>query len=428
MNMSVFLLILFLATMVVGIPLPICLGIASITSLLMYTDMPANLMAQTMFTSMNSFLLVAVPLFVLVGILMERGGVADRLFDFANATFRWLPGGMGHVVVVTSVIFGGVSGSSVADIAALGRVEYNAMIKYRYEKGYTVGLVMSTSALASIIPPSVLMIIAGSIANESIGLLLLAGIAPGIFIAGAFMVYNHFVTRWNKMGESASSTLAEIGRAAARAAPPMLTPAILLYGIFDGFFTPTEAAAIAVAYTMFLSVVCYRTIAWHDLASIFLETAKTTGTILFIAVTAKLAAWIFTFDGLPAQIAELLGNISDNPTVIMSIIFIFLILVGMFMDAVAALYILVPVLLPPLMAIGVDPIHFLVVLVVALSLGLITPPVGVCLFAMAQVCKMPIEAVIRGAFPATCVLAFATYLLFVFPQIILYPLRAVGLY
>lgn len=428
MSMSVALLLVFFLLFMVGIPLPVSLGVASVSIACIFMDMPLDLLSNSMFSAMNSFMLVAVPLFIMVGIIMDRGGVAERIFDFANALLGWLPGGLGHVNVLASLIFGGVSGSSVADVASLGRIEIAAMTKNNYSKQYAVGLSLSTSVLASIIPPSILMIIAGSTANESIGLLLIAGVAPGVFMCFCFMFYNHFYCKIRKMGTHVPFNTSNLYKATLRALPPMLTPLILLYGIFDGRFTPTEAAGIAVLWCLFLSLVCYRTLTIRDLPGVFWETAKTTGTILFIAATAKLAGWVFTYDQLPAKMAVFMSSISNNPTILLLIVFAFLIVVGMFMDAIASLYILIPVLLPPLVSLGVDPIHFLVILVLALTLGLITPPVGVCLYAAAQVAEMDIEDVIKGTFGLTVMVVISIVLLILFPQIILGPVQALGLY
>ena len=425
--MSVFLLCSFLVLCGVGVPIAIALGLSSVATLVLYTSTPIGLLSESMFSAMNSFLLVAVPLFILVGQLMERGGVADRIFDFAQSMVGWLPGGLGHVNVASSVIFGGISGSSVADIASLGAVEIKSMTRHGFDKGYAVGMTLATSTLSSIIPPSILMVIAGSIANASIGLLLIAGLVPGLFIAFAFMVYNHIYSVRRGMKATPFSFQVFV-RTGLRALLPMLTPVILLVGILDGYFTPTEAAAIAVLYTLILAVFVFRQIGLGELPSILIGTARTSGNILFIAATAKLAGWIFAYDGLPVKVAELLSNMSDSPTMVMIIIFLFLVLVGMFMDAIAAMFILIPVLLGPAMKVGIDPIHFLVVVVVTLTLGLVTPPVGVCLFAVAQVAKMSIEDVIKGAIGPVSVLMLAIFALVLFPVLTTGPLRLMGLY
>ncbi len=426
--MSIALLLLFLGLSALGVPLAVALGLASVAAIMMFTSTPIDLLSQSMFSAMNSFLLVAVPLFILVGHFMERGRVAERIFDFAEAIVGWMPGGLGHVNVVSSVIFGGISGSSVADIASVGAIEIKAMERHGFPKGYAVGMTLVTSTLSSIIPPSILVVIAGSIANVSIGTLLVAGLIPGLFIAFVFMVFNHFYAVHYGYNPPSPFNLRLVVTTGLRAILPMLTPVILLGGIVNGFFTPTEAAAIAVVYTMFLSVIVYRTIPLAEIWNIFVETARASGTILFIAATAKLAAWVFAFDGLPVQVAEFLSSISTGPTMALFLVFLFLIVVGMFMDAIAAMFILIPVLLPPALKMGIDPMHFLIVTVITLTLGLVTPPVGVCLYAVAQVSKMSIEEVIRGSMVPILILTGAILALVLFPVLTLGPIRLLGLY
>lgn len=426
--MSITLLLVFLGLSALGVPLAIGLGLAGALAVFAFTPTPLGVLSESMFSAMNSFLLVAVPLFLLVGQLMERGGVAERIFDFAHATVGWLPGGMGHVNVASSVVFGGISGSSVADIASLGAVEINAMTRHGYDKGYAVGMTLTTSTLSSIIPPSILMVLAGSIANQSIGVLLIGGLVPGLFIAAMLMVYNHFYSVRRGIGRPTPFVWGHFARAGLRAILPMLTPVILMVGILDGFFTPTEAAAIAVVYTFIIAALVYRRIGLKDLGPMLAETARTSGNILFIAATAKLAAWVFAFDGLPVKVAQGLSALTTSPTLIMVLIFLFLVVVGMFMDAIAAMFILIPVLLPPAVSLGVDPIHMLVVLVITLTLGLVTPPVGVCLFAVAKVANMSLEQVIKSSVGPVSVLMLAIVALVLFPVLVLGPLRLFGLY
>lgn len=426
--MSITLLLVFLALSALGVPLAVALGLSGLASIFMFTATPLNLLSESMFSAMNSFLLVAVPLFLLVGQLMERGGVADRIFDFAHAAVGWLPGGMGHVTVAASVVFGGISGSSVADIASLGSIQINAMTRHGYDKDYAVGMTLTTSTLASIIPPSILMVIAGSIASQSIGLLLVAGLIPGLFIAAMLMVYNHFYSVRKGVCKPTPFSASTLFRAGLRAILPMMTPVILMIGILDGFFTPTEAAAIAVVYTFAIAAFVYRRIKWKDIFPMLIETARTSGNILFIAATAKLAGWVFAYDGLPVQVGNALGSITTNPMLIVLLIFLFLIVVGMFMDAIAAMYILIPVLLPPAVALGVDPIHLLVIIVVTLTLGLVTPPVGVCLFAVTKVANMSIEEVIKGAVGPVSILILAILALVLFPVLVIGPLHLFGMY
>jgi C4-dicarboxylate transporter DctM subunit len=367
-------------------------------------------------------------LFILVGTVMERGRVAERIFDFAEAMVGWLPGGLGHVNVISSVIFSGVSGSSVADIASVGAIEIKAMERHGFPKGYAVGMTLCTATLSSIIPPSILVVIAGSIANVSIGTLLVAGLVPGLFIALAFMVFNHFYSVYYGYNPPSSFNLRIVMVTGLRAILPMLTPLILIIGIASGLFTPTEAAAIAVVYVGVLGVLVYRTLPVSELPEIFISTARISGTILFIAATSQIAAWVFTYDGLPDQVAELLQAMNLGPLSGMLVIFVFLLIIGIFMEAIPAMFILIPVLMPPVQAIGIDPIHFLIVTVMTLTLGLVTPPVGVCLFAAAQVANMKVEDVIRGSLAPMAVLTLAIFALVLFPILTLGPIRLLGMY
>ena len=426
--MSIFLFATFFGLSIVGVPLAVALGLAGVATLTLYTPMPLDLLTQTMFSSMNSFLLVAVPLFILVGAVMDRGRVAERIFDFAESMVGWLPGGLGHVNVVSSVIFSGVSGSSVADIASVGAIEIKAMERHGFPKGYAVGMTLCTSTLASIIPPSILVVIAGSIANVSIGTLLVAGLVPGLFIAFVFMVFNHFYSVHYGYNPPSPFSLRMVVVTGLRAILPMLTPLILILGIASGLFTPTEAASIAVLYVLILGVIVYRTIPLSEVPEILVATARISGTILFIAATSQIAAWIFAYEGLPDKVAVLLEGMNLGPTWGLIVIFVFLLLVGIFMEAIPAMFILIPVMMPPVLALGIDPIHFLIVTVMTLTLGLVTPPIGVCLFAAAQVAQMRVEDVIRGSLAPMAILTLAILALVLFPVLTLGPLRLLGLY
>lgn len=426
--MSLFLLLSFFGLSMLGVPLAVALALAGVATLYLFTSMPLDLLSQTMFSSMNSFLLVAVPLFILVGTVMERGRVAERIFDFAEAMVGWLPGGLGHVNVISSVIFSGVSGSSVADIASVGAIEIKAMERHGFPKGYAVGMTLCTSTLSSIIPPSILVVIAGSIANVSIGTLLVAGLVPGLFIAFAFLVFNHFYSVYYGYNPPTPFNLRLVVVTGLRAILPILTPLILIIGIASGLFTPTEAAAIAVVYVLVLGVLVYRTLPVREIPEILIATARISGTILFIAATSQLAAWIFTYDGLPDKVAVLLEAVSFGPVSGMLLIFVFLLIIGIFMEAIPAMFILIPVLMPPVQALGIDPIHFLIVTVMTLTLGLVTPPVGVCLFAAAQVANMKVEDVIRGSLAPMTVLTLAIFALVLFPILTLGPIRYLGMY
>ncbi|ETA82582.1 TRAP transporter large permease [Youngiibacter fragilis] len=421
--MSIFLIALFFILMFLGIPVAVSLGFSSVLTLALFSDIPLTLISQSMFSSMNSFIMVAVPLFILAGNIMDKGGVGDKIFNFANSMVGWMPGGLGHVNIVTSLIFAGMSGSSVADVAGLGVLEMSAMEKRGYDKEYSAAITVATSTLATMIPPSILMIVAASVANVSVGKALVGGVIPGIMIAVVFMVYNHLYCKKHKIGDKSKFSLEIFFKSLFVSIPAMLVPVIILIGMFTGIVTPTEAAAIAVVYSTIISLTIYKGLTLKNIPRLLINTTKTTGTILFIAVTAKSANWIFEFDGLPAKIATSITSLTSNPILIMLVVLAFLVIVGMIMDATAAIYIVVPILLPAVTSVGVDPLFFVVFLVLSLALGLITPPVGVCLYAATSVTGLRLEQIVPKLIPWIVILILSLVILAIFPVIITGPLN-----
>ena len=421
MSMSLVLILLFLGLMFLGVPIAVSLGAASVIVMATMTTLPLSMAAQSMFTAMNSFIMVAVPLFILCGSLMDEGGIADRIYDLAEALVGWIYGGLGHVSVVVNMLFAGMSGSSVAAIASIGKMSINALEKKGYPKDYATAINLSGSMLASVIPPSILMINAAATGNVSIGQALLAGLIPGIIIGLIFMVYNYLYCKRHNIGDRVQFSGKKLGKAFVRAIPALLTPVILLGGVYTGIYTPTEGAAIAVVYTCIVSIYVFKNLKWRDIPRIMMKNARSTGTILFVAIAAKPASLLFEIDGLPSKVANMIAGISDNRIVILLVLYVFLIVVGMFMDASAAIFILVPILLPAVQAVGVSPLFFVVFLVITLSFGLITPPVGVCLYAAENVTGLPLEKIIKASVPWIGLIAISLVIFILFPQIIEVP-------
>jgi len=404
--------------MFLGVPIAVSLGAASVIVMATMSQLPLNMAAQSMFTAMNSFIMVAVPLFILCGSLMDEGGIADRIYDLAEALVGWIYGGLGHVSVVVNMLFAGMSGSSVAAIASIGKMSINALERKGYPKDYATAINLSGSMLASVIPPSILMINAAATGGVSIGQALLAGFIPGIIIGVIFMVYNYFYCKKHGIGDRVKFSGKKLGKAFLRAIPALLTPVILLGGVYTGIYTPTEGAAIAVVYTMIVSIYVFKNLKWSDMPRIMIKNARSTGTILFVAIAAKPASVLFEIDGLPSRVANMIAGISDNRIIILLVLYAFLIVVGMFMDATAAIFILVPILLPACQAVGVSPLFFTVFLVITLSFGLITPPVGVCLYAAENVTGLPLEKIIKASIPWILLIAVSLLIFILFPQII----------
>lgn len=416
--MSIAIMLLFLLLMFLGVPIAVALGASSIGVMATMSNLPLNMAAQSMFTAMNSFIMVAVPLFILRGSLMDEGGIADRIYELAEALVGWIYGGLGHVSVVVNMIFAGMSGSSVAAIASIGKMSINALEKKNYPKDYATAINLAGSMLASVIPPSVLMINAAAIGGVSIGQALLAGFIPGIIIGIIFMIYNYYYCKKHGIGDRVKFQPKKLGTAFVRAIPALLTPVILLGGVYTGIYTPTEGAAIAVVYTILVSIYLYKNLTWKDIPRIIAKNARSTGVILFVAIAAKPASLLFEIDGLPMTVANLIAGISSSRIIILLVLYAFLILVGMFMDATAAIFILVPILLPAVTKVGVSPLFFVVFLVITLSFGLITPPVGVCLYAAESVTKLPIEKIIKASIPWILLIAASLLIFILLPQII----------
>ncbi|PWG61528.1 TRAP transporter large permease [Spiribacter halobius] len=420
--MSWVLLGTFFALSLVGIPLAISLGLATILTLVLF-DLPLSLIAQRMYSSMNSFLLVAVPLFILAGSVMGRGGVSDRIFFAANSVVGRWRGGLGQVNIIASMIFGGISGSSVADVSGLGPLEIKAMEERRYPKPYAAALTMVTATLASVVPPSILMIIAATAAGQSVGASLAGGLGPAVVFAVMFIALNYWLALRRGYGDVVSTGFREAVGHVLIAIPALGAPVIILGGIFGGIMTPTEAAGMAVLYALAVGALIYRRVNWREVPRMIIDTGVTTGTILFIAMCASVATYVFTVDGLPGKVTNAILSLSQDPTMVLLLMGVVLVVVGMFMDIIAAILILTPVLMPTAMTVGINPIHFVVFLVTALAVGLSTPPVGICLFATAQVSGISVERITQAALPFYVVMLIGLVVLAAFPALTLFPVR-----
>ncbi len=414
--MSLCLLGLFFLLSLVGVPLAIALGLSVISTLYFY-GLPLHVVSRFMYSSMNSFLLVAVPLFVLAGLIMEKGGIASRIFSAANSYVGRWRGALGHVNIIASFIFGGISGSSVADVGSLGPIEIKAMTEEGYPRPYAAAMTMITSTLSSIVPPSILMVIASVVAEQSVSACLAGGIGPAVLLSLLFMLTNYIIARRNGYGKVVIRSYREIAKIIFDAIPALLSPLIILSGIFCGFVTPTEAAGLAVVYTLFLSIYVYKGLTWKQFPRLMITAGVTSGTILLIAMVASVATYIFAIDQLPDKVSVFLLSISTNSLVVLLIMGLIFIVIGMFLDITAAILLLTPVLMPTALVIGINPIHFVVFMVMALSVGLSTPPVGVCLFATSLVSKLKIETIVKASWPFYVIIAIFLVIFAAIPQI-----------
>ena len=418
--MTTTLAVVFLVTLALGFPVAICLGLTSLVALWI-SDVMLSLMAQRIFTGIDSFPLMAVPFFVLAGELMNRGGTTRRLIDFANVLVGRIPGGLAHTNIVASMFFGGISGSAVADAAAMGTILVPGMVRKGYEPGFSAAVTAASSTVGPIIPPSFFMVIMGVTTGLSIGGLFAAGIIPGLMLGFAMMGLSYFMAiRYNYPRETEHFGMRRIGREFLSAGPALLAPLIILGGILGGVFTATEAAAVAVLYAFFLGMVVYRELSIKKLTDIFIQSGTTTAVLLLIIGMANIFAWVLTAEQIPTRIAQAMLSVTENRYLILLFINVLLIFIGMFLEGGAAIIILAPTLLAVAKAVGIIPLHFGLVMVLNIVVGLLTPPLGVCLFVVSGVTGLDLSLIIRSVLPFLAVefavLMLVTYL----PSIILF--------
>jgi tripartite ATP-independent transporter DctM subunit len=382
-----------------GVPVAVSLAASSLIFVLLDGSVPPLVVAHRMINGVDSFPLLAVPFFILAGNLMNTGGITERIFDFAKAMVGWMRGGLGHVNVGASVIFAGMSGAAVADAGGLGAIEIKAMRDAKYDDGFAVGVTAASSTIGPIIPPSLPMVIYGVVSGASIGQLFAAGFLPGLMMAVALMGMVYFYARRRGYPIDQAFRLKVLTVTFGRAFLSLMTPAIIVGGILFGIFTPTEAAIAACFWAILLGTVVYKTLSFRRLFNVTIETIETTVVVLFIVAAAAVFAWILTSHQVPEMFAAGILSFSDNWIVVMLLINVILLAAGCFLETVAAITILVPVLLPVAMTVGIDPVQFGVIMVMNLMIGLLTPPVGLVLYVLSRVSKIPFETCVRSTAP-----------------------------
>ena len=403
-----------------GVPIAMSLGLTGLAAFFIEqgTQMNVPMIAQRMMYGINNFVLLAVPLFILSARLMNTAGITTRLFNFATTTVGFLPGGLGHANCVASLIFAGMSGAAVADAAGLGQVEIKAMNDAGYDREFSVAITGASSTIGPIFPPSIPMVIFGLVAGVSVGRLFLGGVVPGVLMAGALMVMVAVYAKKRGYPRSPVPTLRTFAKSFAQAILPLMTPTILLGGIWTGLFTPTEAAGVAVAYALILGTVIYRELKWKDVIQVFIDSARDTAALGFIVAAASFYGWLLMRTGAPAAVAAALLGISRNPLVLLMIINAFLLVVGCFFETIVAILILGPILMEVITKVGIDPVHFGVIMVLNLMIGLLTPPFGMVLFVMVQVGRVSFERVVRSTAPFIIPLLVVLFLITVFPPLV----------
>ena len=403
MTTEILILSLFFLFML-NTPIAIAIGGASALAILVQGDFSLMMVVQRMFSGTDSFHLMAVPLFMYAGVIMEKGGISNRLIDFANALTGWLPGGLAAVSIVSAMFFAGISGSAAADAAAVGAVLIPAMKRSGYPSDFAAAVQASGGSLGVVIPPSIPMIIFGFLTGASISQLFAAGILPGLLIGMSLIIVSTIIAKKNGYSPDTPFSWANINRTFLRAFLALGAPIIILGGILFGIFTATESAAVAVVYALFVSMVVYRQIGVRDIFPIFKQASITSSVVMFIIATASVFSWIAAIEEIPAALAGSLLGMTQDPTWLLLLINIVLLVAGTFVETTAALILLVPMIIAMLPSLGIDLIQLGVIVVTNLSIGMLTPPMGICLIVSSSISGDSIGAVSRRVMPFLMIL------------------------
>jgi tripartite ATP-independent transporter DctM subunit len=412
-----------LAAMALGVPIAFSLLICGVALMWHMNIFDAQILALNVIEGANSFPLLAVPFFMLAGEVMNTGGLSRRIVDFAMALVGHIRGGLGYVTIVAACLLSALSGSAVADAAALTALMLPMMVKAGHDKARSGGLIAACGVIGPVIPPSIGFVIFGVAANVSISKLFLAGIFPGILLGAGLWITWWYLTRKENLSPPPRKTFAEVMASMRSAGWALMLPLIILVGLRMGVFTPTEAAVVAAVYALFVAGAVYRELSWKQLYEVFERAAMTTALVMFLVAAAMVSAWLIAVANLPAQLVEMLQPLIDKPTLLMFVIMILCMVVGTAMDMTPTILILTPVLMPIVKAAGIDPVYFGVLFIINNSIGLVTPPVGTVLNVVAGVGRMRMDDVTRGVMPFMTVQFVVMFLMVMFPALVMVPAR-----
>lgn len=421
--------IIFFGTLAIGVPIAFCLGIASLSALLLL-DNPVflKIVPQMVFQGVSMFSLMAIPFFILAGEIMNKARITQTLIGFANVLVGHVKGGLAHVNIVSSIFFAGITGAAVADTAALGTILIPGMKKEGYDEDFSAAVTISSSIIGPIIPPSIVMVIYGVTMKVSVAALFASGFIPGILIGVTLMVVAYFISRKRGYGGQKRATFREVLSKLREGLIALLIPIIILGGILSGIFTPTEAAAVAVAYGIIAGMFIFKTLKLRDFPTMLKRTAITSSVVLLIIGCAKIMGWVLAYHRMPELIANAFLSITDNPYLILFLINILLLAVGMFLEISAAIVLLAPILAPIAINMGIHPLHFAIVMLVNLNIGLITPPLGQCIFTVCSITNLKMEQVVKATMPFLVAEIGILFLITYFPSITAFVPKMMGYY
>ena len=409
-----------LAFFVLAVPIAVSIVLASVVGITFFTNLPLLLVAQRMFTGIDSFPLLAIPFFILAGNLMSVGGISERLVGFARSIIGGIRGGLACTCVLTCMVFASVSGSSVATTFAIGAILIPAMVESGYPRRFATSVQASSAELGVLIPPSIPLILYGVATEVSIGQLFIAGIGPGLLITGGLILYIYFRCRAKGYGENDLEGRPPFWPSLRRATFALLMPVVVIGGIYGGIFTPTEASAVAVVYALVVGMLVHRTLKLRDLPGILKKSVVSTSVIMLIIAGASLFSFLISYSGVPGQIAGFVTGTFEARWTFLLAVNVLLFVVGMFVETSAAIIILAPIFAPIALSYGVDPVHFGLIMVVNLALGMFTPPLGVNLFAACEVAKIPIDRIITTLLPFVGVVFLCLMVITYVPEVTLF--------
>ncbi|MBZ4653917.1 MAG: dicarboxylate transporter, DctM subunit [Peptococcaceae bacterium] len=425
--MGILLFSLFALFLIADIPIAISIGLSSLLALAIATNVPLAVVAQRMYAAVDSFPMMAIPYFIVAGALMERGGISRRLINLASSLVGSLPGGLGQVTVLTSMFFAAISGSGPATTAAIGGIMIPAMERSNYNRSFATALQATAGALGPLIPPSILFITFGVATGESIGDLFLSGALPGVLVGLSLMIMVYFISKKNGyVGTGNKASIKDVLNNAKQASWALMMPVIILGGIYGGVFTPTEAAVVSAIYGLIVGFFVYRELKLSDLPKIFVQSAVTSAMVMYVIATASAFSWIMSNAQIPTQIANFIIQLAPNKYILLLFLNILLLITGCFIELNAAIVILAPLLMPIMVKMGVDPIHFGAIMVTNLCLGLVTPPLGVNLYVASGISKLRIEEVAKSLIPFLAAAIVALLLITYIPEISLYLPKVMG--